>query len=82
MLLKIVSNELAILLNINLKYLSTNKDKYEHDISYFAIVNIDFDKIIESVPGIVKIPYLAGKESNYILKVKARHLKKRTNLKE
>ena len=45
--LKIVSNELAILLNFNLKYLSTKKDKYGNYISYFAIEHMDFIQLLK-----------------------------------
>ena len=74
--LKIVSNELAILLNMNLKYLSTKKDKYENDISQFAIENIDFNEIIKDLPEKLKMPQWAGKDG-FVLKVKNRHLEEK-----
>ena len=39
--LNIVSSEVVILLNINLKYLSTKTDTYENALSYFAIEDLD-----------------------------------------
>ena len=46
MSLKIVSNELASLLNIDLKYLSTKTDKYGNYISYFATENINLINLL------------------------------------
>ena len=57
MSLKTVSNELALLLDINLKYLSTKTDKYENEISYFAIEIVDFDKMVKDIPEHLKMPY-------------------------
>ena len=48
MSLEIVSNELAILLIINLNYLSTKKDKYENEISYFVIENENLMKLLRT----------------------------------
>ena len=61
-----------------LKYLSTKKDKYENYISYFAIENIiDVNEIVKDIHENLKMPYWESKESNYILKVKARHLEEK-----
>ena len=76
----IVSNELAILLNINLKYLSTEKGKYENEISYFAIENTKFNEIVKDIPEHLKMPYWAGKDG-FVLKVKTRHLEEEQKIK-
>ena len=80
MSLKIVSNEVAILLNINLQYLCTEKDKYENAISYFAIENIDFIEIVKDLHEKLKTPYWHGKDG-FVLKVKARHLEEEQKIK-
>ena len=75
MSLNIVSNELAILLNINLKYLSIKKDKYGNYISYFAIEHI-YSNEIKDIPEHLTMPYWVGKDG-YVLKVKARYLEEK-----
>ena len=52
------------------------KDKYENDISYVANETIDLDTIVKDIPKNLKMPYWVGKESDYILKVRARHWEK------
>ena len=76
--MEIVCNELAILSNSNLKYLSAKKDTYEHAISYFAIGNVYFYKIVKAIPENLKMPYWKCKEINYRLKVKSKILGRRT----
>ena len=58
---EIVSNELATLLNINLKYLSTKKNTYANDISYFTIENLDVDTIVKDITEQLKIHYWKSK---------------------
>ena len=66
--LKIVSNELVSLLNINLKYLSTETDTYDNVISYFVIGNTCFNNSVESIPDNSKMSYWKG-EHNLVMEV-------------
>ena len=61
------------MLNINLKCITTKTDKYENEISYFAIETVDFDKFVKGIPENLKMPYWSGKES-FLLKVKSKYL--------
>ena len=75
MSLKIVSTEIAVLLNINLKYLSSKTDKYDSEISYYAIETVDFNQIIKKdITDDLKMPYWVTPENKYILKVKSKYL--------
>ena len=75
MSLKIVSTEIAVLSNINLKYLSSKTDKYDSEICYYAIETVDFDQIVKKdITDDLKMPYWVTPENKYILKVKSKYL--------
>ena len=73
MSLKIVNNELAILLNINLKYLTTKTDTYNNELSYYSVEKLDFDELVEDIPENLKKLYSKGGK-NCVLKVKSKCL--------
>ena len=74
MSLKIVSTEIAVLLNIHLKYLSSKTDKYDSEICYYAIETVNVDQVVKDIADELKMPYWVTPENKYILKVKSKYL--------
>ena len=73
MLFKVVSDEVATLDKINLKYITTKIDKYNNKFAYYSIQNEDFDDVVSEIADDIKCPWFKGKD-NYVLKVKSKYL--------
>ena len=73
MLFKVVSNEVATLDKINLKYTSTKNDKYDNEFVYYAIQNKDFNDVDNEIADDMKCPWFKG-NGNHVLKVKSKYL--------
>ena len=71
------SNNTVTINELIVEYLSTKKDNYDNDISYFKIVDPAFRAKLKPLfslndDGLLKIPIWATDKSEHILKVKAK----------
>ena len=58
---------------LELKYLSTKKDRYGSENLFYVIKSAGFDDVVANVPKHFKVPWFRS-EKNAILKVKSRWL--------
>ena len=62
------------------QYLSTKTDKYDNEISYFKLIDKNYENkmsaILKEVCDEIKMPFWKTEDHEYILKVKKRHTPK------
>ena len=71
------SNNTVIINELIVEYLSTKKDNYDNEVSYFKIVDPAFRAKLKPLfslndDGLLKIPIWATDKSEHILKVKSK----------
>ena len=71
-----MDDEKVIIKNIKLEWITTKKDNYDNEMSYFKIKKetIDSKFTLINKEG-CKLPYFITKENKYLLKVKTKYVK-------